>query len=95
MGVRLPAAPPSRRAVHQRRAARRGGAARPGLAPPRACGAFEADSLDDLSSVYADIGGVVGYENAERDISGWFVGGGLALLAVASSLSLLWSQRLP
>ncbi len=56
---------------------------------------FEADSLDELSAVYADIGSVVGYEDAEQDVSGWFVGGGLALLALAGSLSLLWSQRLP
>jgi Ca-activated chloride channel family protein len=56
---------------------------------------FEAESLDELSAVYADIGSVVGYEDADVDISGWFVGGGLALLALSGSLSLLWSQRLP
>jgi Ca-activated chloride channel family protein len=56
---------------------------------------FEAESLDELSAVYADIGSVVGYEDTEQDISGWFVGGGLALLALSGSLSLLWSQRLP
>jgi Ca-activated chloride channel family protein len=57
--------------------------------------AFEAESLDELSAAYTDIGGVVGYEDAEQDVSGWFVGSGLALLAVAGSCSLLWSQRLP
>jgi Ca-activated chloride channel homolog len=57
--------------------------------------AFEADSLDELGAVYADIGRVVGYEETDKDISGWFVGGGLALLAVGGALSLLWSQRLP
>lgn len=56
---------------------------------------FEAESLDELVSVYADIGSVVGHEDEEQDISGWFVGGGLALLALSGSLSLLWSQRLP
>lgn len=56
---------------------------------------FEADSLDELAEVYADIGSVVGYDEVDRDVSGWFVGGGLALLALAGSLSLLWSQRLP
>ncbi|HEX6425413.1 MAG TPA: hypothetical protein VFZ79_18140 [Acidimicrobiales bacterium] len=45
--------------------------------------------------MYADIGRVVGYDEVARDVSGWFVGAGLALLAVASSLSLLWFQRLP
>jgi hypothetical protein len=38
---------------------------------------------------------VVGHTVLDRDISGWFVGAGLALLAAAGSLSLLWSQRLP
>ena len=56
---------------------------------------FEAESLDELSAVYSDIGSVVGYEDTEQDVSGWFVGGGLALLALSGSLSLLWSQRLP
>lgn len=57
--------------------------------------AFEADSLDELGSAYTDIGSVVGYEDAEQDVSGWFVGSGLALLVLAGSFSLLWSQRLP
>jgi Ca-activated chloride channel family protein len=57
--------------------------------------AFEAGSLRELSSVYADIGRVVGFEDAERDVSGWFVGSGIALLALSGCLSLLWSQRLP
>jgi Ca-activated chloride channel family protein len=57
--------------------------------------AFEAGSLDELAGAYADIGGVLGYEDAEHDVNGWFVGAGLALLALAGSLSLLWSQRLP
>jgi Ca-activated chloride channel family protein len=56
---------------------------------------FEADSLDELSAVYADIGSVVGFEEADKDVSGWFVGAGLGLLALAGSLSLVWSQRLP
>ncbi len=56
---------------------------------------FEADSLDELAEVYADIGSVVGYDEVDEDISGWFIGGGIALLALAGSLSLLWSQRLP
>jgi len=56
---------------------------------------FEADSLDALSTVYEDISTAVGYESEERDISAWFVGAALALLAVAGVLSLRWSQRLP
>lgn len=56
---------------------------------------FEADSLDRLSSVYDDLATAVGFEDAEREISGWFIGLGLLLLTAAGLLSLLWSQRLP
>ena len=56
---------------------------------------FEADSLDALTDVYQDISTGVGYETEERDISAWFIGPGLLLLAAAGALSLLWSQRLP
>ena len=55
----------------------------------------EADSLDSLDEVYGTITTVVGYEDVEREIGGWFTGAGLLLLAVAGLLSLLWSQRLP
>jgi Ca-activated chloride channel family protein len=57
--------------------------------------AFEAGSLDELSSVYGDIGRVVGYEETIEDLSGWFVGSGIVLLVLAGSFSLAWSQRLP
>ena len=57
--------------------------------------AYEAGSLDELSGAYRDIRRVAGSEDVERDVSAWFVGAGIVLLAVAGSLSLLWSQRLP
>jgi Ca-activated chloride channel family protein len=56
---------------------------------------FLADSLDELGSAYADIGGVVGYDEVDRDVSGWFIGAGILLLAVSGAVSLAWSQRLP
>jgi Ca-activated chloride channel homolog len=56
---------------------------------------YEADSLGSLSTAYEDIGTVVGTEEQKRDVGGWFVGLGLAVLAGAGALSLLWSQRLP
>jgi Ca-activated chloride channel family protein len=56
---------------------------------------FEADSLGALSSAYDDIGDVVGHEDEERLVDGWFIGAGLLLLAAAGVLSLLWAQRLP
>ncbi len=57
--------------------------------------AFEAGSLGELSAVYADIGRVVGHDEVDRDVGGGLVGAGIALLAVAASLSVLWFQRLP
>jgi Ca-activated chloride channel family protein len=56
---------------------------------------FEAASLDSLASAYDDIGDVVGHEDEERPVDGWFIGLGLLLLTVAGLLSLLWTQRLP
>ena len=56
---------------------------------------FEADTLGELEEVYADIGSAIGTERVPREISDWFVGAGLAALAVAAGLSLLWFQRLP
>jgi Ca-activated chloride channel homolog len=57
--------------------------------------AFDAGSLDELSVAYTDISKVAAYEDAERDVSAWFVGAGIGLLALAGYLSLVWSQRLP
>ncbi|MEM7274768.1 MAG: VWA domain-containing protein [Actinomycetota bacterium] len=56
---------------------------------------FAASSLEELDSVYADIGSAIGYEDVNREITDWFVGGGLVLLALSTGFSLLWFQRLP
>lgn len=56
---------------------------------------FSAASLEELDAVYDDIGSAIGFEEVDREITDWFVGGALGLLALASSLSLLWFQRLP
>jgi Ca-activated chloride channel family protein len=56
---------------------------------------FEADTLQELEKVYADIGSAIGTERVPREITDWFVGAGLAVLAVGAGLSLLWFQRLP
>lgn len=56
---------------------------------------FTASSLNELEAVYADIGSAIGYETVDREITDWFVAGGLAVLAVSGLLSLLWFQRLP
>lgn len=57
--------------------------------------AFEAGSLGELGAAYDDITKVASSEKQERDVSAWFVGAGIGLLALAGSMSLLWSQRLP
>jgi Ca-activated chloride channel homolog len=56
---------------------------------------YEAESLPQLTDVYSDIGSVVGYRDEDRDVSGWFVGFGVVLLAAAGAASLVWNQRLP
>ncbi|CAA9280087.1 MAG: Aerotolerance protein BatA [uncultured Corynebacteriales bacterium] len=57
--------------------------------------AYTAASGEELSEVYADIGSSVGTRAEEREVSGWFIGGGLLAAAVAAGLSLLWFSRLP
>lgn len=57
--------------------------------------AFAAATEEELSAVYADIGSSIGFTTEERDITGRFVGGSLALLFAAAALSQLWFSRLP
>lgn len=56
---------------------------------------FDAQSTEELKSIYTNIGSAIGYEKAPREITRWFVG--LALLAglATAALSLAWFQRLP
>ena len=56
---------------------------------------FSASSLEELEAVYTDIGSAVGFETVDREITDWFVAGGLLLLVLSAGLSLLWFQRLP
>lgn len=56
---------------------------------------FTAATGEELRSVYADIGSSVGYEEARREISAWFVGAGVVALFLAAGFSLLWFSRLP
>lgn len=56
---------------------------------------YEADSLSDLTAAYAEVDTAVGSDKEMREISSWFIGGGLLLLTAAGLFSLLWSQRLP
>ena len=56
--------------------------------------AFDAESAEELDTVYANIGSQIGYEHEDRDISRWFLGAGLITLLVCAGLSLVWSSRI-
>lgn len=57
--------------------------------------AYTAETATDLSSAYEDLGSVIGFEEEPREVTDRFVGIGLALMLVASGLSLRWFARLP
>jgi Ca-activated chloride channel family protein len=54
----------------------------------------EAASASELEQVYADLGSQIGYTTEPKDISPWFVRGGVLLALVGAGLSLLWTNRL-
>lgn len=56
---------------------------------------FRAESLDQLESVYADIGSSIGFDEEEREVTDRFVGYAVVLLLASTALSLLWFQRIP
>jgi Ca-activated chloride channel family protein len=54
----------------------------------------EAASAAELEQVYADLGSQIGYTTEPKDISPWFVRGGVLVLLVGAVLSLFWTNRL-
>jgi Ca-activated chloride channel homolog len=54
----------------------------------------EAASASELEEVYADLGSQIGYTTEPRDVSYWFVRGGVLLAVIGAALSLLWTNRL-
>lgn len=54
----------------------------------------EAASAAELEQVYADLGSQIGYTTEPKDISPWFVRGGVLVLLVGTVMSLLWTNRL-
>ncbi len=56
---------------------------------------FTADSVDELSQVYDDIGVGVDIEIEEVELTAIFAWIALAIFAVAGSASILWGRRLP
>lgn len=56
---------------------------------------YEAESADELSAVYDNIGSSVGIRTEQREATAWFVGVGLVLLIAGAGASLVWMSRLP
>jgi Ca-activated chloride channel family protein len=56
---------------------------------------YEAQSADQLSAVYDDIGSSVGFRTEQREATAWFVGVGLVLVIFGAGASLIWTSRLP
>ncbi|MDQ1739005.1 MAG: Ca-activated chloride channel [Pseudonocardiales bacterium] len=65
-----------------------------GLAQATGGSFHTAASVQELRSVYEDIGSQIGYTTAQRDISWRFMLAGLLLAMAAGATSLLWSGRL-
>lgn len=57
--------------------------------------AFTAESGNELSQVYADIGEQVGTTTERREVTDAVTGLGLLLVLVAGAASLVWTSRLP
>jgi Ca-activated chloride channel family protein len=56
---------------------------------------FTAQTVNELSDAFADIGSRVGTETEQREITTWFLGLGVVLLLLTAIMSLLWFSRLP
>ncbi len=56
---------------------------------------FEAKDAGKLDAIYDRLGSRIGYATEKRELTAAFAGGGLGLLLVGGTLSLLWFGRLP
>ena len=56
---------------------------------------LRAETADELRTVYEELGEQVTVEEPRREVTDWFAGGALLLLALAGAGSLLWAGRLP
>jgi Ca-activated chloride channel family protein len=56
---------------------------------------YEAESMEQLTEVYEDMGSSIGFRTVPYDVTQWYLGGGLALALLAGVLSLVWTPRLP
>jgi Ca-activated chloride channel homolog len=56
---------------------------------------FNAQSADELSSIYKDLGHQLGSVTRKRDVTAAFAIGGVAFLLLGGAMSTRWSGRLP
>ena len=56
---------------------------------------FNAQSADELSSIYKGLGHQLGSVTRKRDVTAVFAIGGLAFLLIGAAGSTRWSGRLP
>jgi Ca-activated chloride channel family protein len=57
--------------------------------------AFTAESAEDLTAVYQELGTSIGFESEFTDVTWKFLAAAMALLALTALASMLWFQRLP
>ena len=55
---------------------------------------FNAESADELKSVYDQIGKAVGYDTRTHEVGVWFTVVGLVLAALAAAAALFWTERM-
>jgi len=56
--------------------------------------AYTAESAGELDEVYDDIGSSIGYTTEPRDVTPWWVAGGLLVAMLAAALSMRWFSRI-
>ena len=56
---------------------------------------FDAQSAEQLRSVYADLGTAISERTERRAVTGWFIGAGVLLAFAGSAAALAWTSRLP
>ena len=56
---------------------------------------FIAESADDLSSVYDDLGSAIGYDTEDREVTWKVLTAAIVMMVAVGGLSLAWFQRLP
>lgn len=57
--------------------------------------AFSAPTEQALEAVYERLGSTIAFADEKREVTAWFVAGGLVALILAGTFSALWFNRLP